>query len=408
MAKCQNKNDDYEYKTVPRRKFSILRIIDFYILKEFLTIYFCTLFAFNMLFLISNLINKMGDMIDAKATFWQASYYFILKQPEAIVFVLPITLLLSCMYAMAKLGMNNEITAMRASGISLFRCGFSIYCIGFLVTCVHFIFIDGLAPDCAREALIYRKTLAIGPDYLRSKSRMLMYRSPNNQRTWLVEDFVSMDEQRDVQVKRYDQNGKLLSELSAKTARYTEKKGWKFFDVSYVEYKHISLKKNYNPKTVGKKQEIIVPVTEFYKEVNSSSPVFKELGKIIETPGDIINSIKSPDEMSSAEIIRILERADDLSPLTKNIYKTLLFSRYAMPWVCLLSVFLGVPLAGSNERRGIMLSVVSAIGIIVIYMVVTQIFLVLGNRGYIPAFIAGTGPTFVLFAYIVYKVLKQK
>jgi lipopolysaccharide export system permease protein len=403
-----SENNDYGYETVPRKKLALLRIIDFYILKEFLIIYFCTLFAFNMLFLISNLINKMGDMIDAKATFFQASYYFILKQPESIVFVLPINLLLSCMYAMAKLGMNNEITAMRASGISLFRCGFSIYCIGFIVTCVQFVFTDGLAPKCTREALIYRKTLALGPSYLQSQTRMLMYRSPNNQRTWLVEDFVSLQEQKNVQVKRYDKNGILLSELSAKTAKYTPKGGWKFYDASFVKYKQITLRKNFSAKNLGKNQEIIAPITETFKVVDSSSPVYKELGDITETPKDIFNSIKAPEEMSSGEIVGILKKAKDLSPLTTNIYKTLLYSRYAMPWVCLLSVFLGVPLAGSNERRGIMLSVMSAIGIVVIYMVISQIFLVLGNRGYIPAFIAGTGPTFVLFGYIIYKVLKQK
>jgi lipopolysaccharide export system permease protein len=405
---AENKNKTYGYETVTRKKFAVLRIIDLYVLKEFIIIYLCTLFAFNMLFLISNLINKMGDMIDAKATFFQSAYYFMLKQPQAIVFVLPITLLLSCMYAMAKLGMNNEITAMRASGISLFRCGFSIYCVGFLVTCVHFIFTDGLAPECTREALIYRKTLSVGPDYLRNQTRMLMYRSPNNQRTWLVEDFVSKKEQKDVQIKRYDEEGVLEAELSAKVAKYTSETGWQFYDADYVKYQGLQLKKAFSAKTIGQKKEIIVPVTKHYKIVDSSSPIYKELGNITETPTDIFNSIKPPEEMPSSEIIRVLRNSQDLPPQTTNLYKTLLYSRYAMPWVCLFSVFLGVPLAGSNERRGIMMSVISAIGVIVVYTVVSQVFNVLGNRGYLPAFIAGTGPTIVLFGYIVHKVLKQK
>ena len=405
---AENKNKTYGYETVTRKKFAVLRIIDLYVLKEFIIIYLCTLFAFNMLFLISNLINKMGDMIDAKATFFQSAYYFMLKQPQAIVFVLPITLLLSCMYAMAKLGMNNEITAMRASGISLFRCGFSIYCVGFLVTCVHFIFTDGLAPECTREALIYRKTLSVGPDYLRNQTRMLMYRSPNNQRTWLVEDFVSKKEQKDVQIKRYDEEGVLEAELSAKVAKYTSETGWQFYDADYVKYQGLQLKKAFSAKTIGQKKEIIVPVTKHYKIVDSSSPIYKELGNITETPTDIFNSIKPPEEMPSNEIIRVLRNSQDLPPQTTNLYKTLLYSRYAMPWVCLFSVFLGVPLAGSNERRGIMMSVISAIGVIVVYTVVSQVFNVLGNRGYLPAFIAGTGPTIVLFGYIVHKVLKQK
>ena len=408
MSSASDTSAGYGYESVPRKKFAIFKVIDLYVLKDFLFIYFCTLFAFNMLFLISNMINKVGDLIDAKATFWQGAYYFLLKQPQAVVFVLPITLLLSCMYSMAKMGMNNEITAMRASGISLFRCGFSIYVVGFIVSCVHYVFIEGLAPQCEREALIYRKTLSVGKSYLRNKSRMLMYRSPNNERTWLVEDFVSLKEQRGVQIKRYNDHGILIGELAAKRARYKPGKGWFFYDATYTKYKHLVLNKNFSVQSEGEKQVIVTPVTVKEKIIKPGGKIYKDLGSVTEMPKDIFNSIKAPDEMSSREIIDILEKSKDLSPLTVGIYKTLLYSRYSQPWVCLLAVFLGVPLAGSNERRGIMLSVISAMGVIIVYTVISQITVVLGNRGYIPAFIAGAGPTILFLMYILYKVVRQK
>ena len=86
----------------------------------------------------------------------------------------------------------------------------------------------------------------------------------------------------------------------------------------------------------------------------------------------------------------------------KNVYQTILYYRLAFPWVCFLCVFLGLPLAAKNERAGIFLSIVTAVAAIVVFQMMTEIFLVLGKQGYVPPFIGGVGPTlaFLLYSYI--------
>jgi lipopolysaccharide export LptBFGC system permease protein LptF len=72
---------------------------------------------------------------------------------------------------------------------------------------------------------------------------------------------------------------------------------------------------------------------------------------------------------------------------------TVFYFRLAFPWACFLAVFLGIPLATKNERTGSLLAVITAVVLIVAYIVVAQIFQVLGKGGIIPPLFAGLAPT---------------
>ena len=92
----------------------------------------------------------------------------------------------------------------------------------------------------------------------------------------------------------------------------------------------------------------------------------------------------------------------------KSIYATLFYYRLAFPWACFLAVFLGIPLATKNERTGSMLAIVSAIGVIVVYIVVAQVFLVLGKGGHVNPALAGLMPTIGFIGYGVWRILGDR
>ena len=81
----------------------------------------------------------------------------------------------------------------------------------------------------------------------------------------------------------------------------------------------------------------------------------------------------------------------------------MLYYRLAFPWSCFLAVFLGIPLATRNERTGSMLAIISAIALIVIYIVVAQMFLMLGKSGALNPMVCGLAPT---VAFIVAGAIK--
>jgi lipopolysaccharide export LptBFGC system permease protein LptF len=348
----------------------------------------------------------LGDFMGKEASWLIIAEYFLLKQPGDIKFVLPISLLLSTIYTMAKFGMNNEISAMRASGISLLRCGVSLYIIGLIVTGVNFWFNASVVPNCIRKASILQAT-ADNPNYIQQMTRMLVYRTPNGDRTWLINNFISNNEQAGVQIKKYNKNV-LDLELYAKKAKYSFRNGWEFFDVKLIRYIKMSLTDDYSTGTLGDKQTVVAPVSQSFVVFDKKNKEYSDLGHFFETPTDFFNVIRPPEEWTSADIMSVLERAEELSGQTKNYYKTILYTRWAFPWVCILSVFLAIPLAASNERRGIIVSVASAVGVVILYQIISQIFMVLGQKNYLPAIVAGVAPTAILAIYVWYNVNKYK
>lgn len=270
---------------------------------------------------------------------------------------------------------------MRSSGLSLIRCSFAIFVMGFIVMLVNFFFNEKLIPETERKAMILFEKVK-DPKYKDTMYTMLQYRSADNLRDWLFQSFSADGIQKDVILKKYvygPDKMKLLSwDLRAKKARYDKKTGWHFYDATRTPYHH-TLKLPGNPV--------------HYKELVISSK------EIPEYPADILNAVKPPEELSSAVIMQMLHENTSMVPALRGMYQTVLYYRLAFPTVCFFCVFLGLPLAAKNERSGIFLAILTAVGIIVAYQVMTELFLILGKQGIVPPIVGGLFPTAVFVLY---------
>ncbi len=369
----------------PRRTFLLMPVIDRYIFKEFLIIFTVCIMTFLVLFLIADLLNDLQDFLDNKVSLRGTVEYFLLRMPANIRFILPISLLLSSIYVMARLGKNNEITAMRASGISLIRCGVSIYIMGLIATGFNFWFNERLVPECDRKSTVIRDSLG-KEDYQSNMYKMLAYRSPDGSRTWLFEYFDAKGVHKNIKLKKHDHERRLEWDIAAEEAEHLAAGGWLFRRAVVTYYD----KDSFLPKGSEKVDELM-----------------KSEEELPDSPVDIANAVKTIDELSTFEITDLLSRTKDMADSCRRVYESTMYSRLAFPWVCLLSVFLAIPLAGRNERRGIMISIIVAICIIIFYTIFSQIFLILGKRGIVPPFVAGTGATFGLVAYIWWTVFRH-
>ncbi len=365
----------------PKRRFSFLPILDRYVLKEFMIPLSALILAFTILFLIGDIFNDLNNFLEVKAPLAVTAEYFLLKIPGNIRFILPISVLLACMYTMANFGRYREITAMRASGISLLRCGGSIYFAAFIVTLVNFWFNETLVPYTERAAFIlYRKVQC--PEYEGTTMNMLQYRSSDKLRDWLFRNFDSNGVQKDVILKQYrlDKDGKKRIEwdIRASEASYVPNSGWEFRKVVRTPYSQ-----------------------KFF--ISGSSETLDSLilgpSDIPETPEEIMNAVKPPEDLPSWIIYEILDNNRNMAPSLRNVYSTILYYRLSFPWACFLCVFLGLPLAAKNERAGIFMSIVIAVAVVVVFQMLTQIFMVLGKQGIVPPLIAGLAPTLSFMAY---------
>ena len=380
-----------------KRRWYFMPTLDLYIFREFLIKFSVLLLVSTMLFLLSDVLDDLSDFIDNDAPMSVYVPYFLLKMPGNIRFVLPIATLLGCMWTMATFGKNMEVTAMRASGVSLFRCGYPILLVGLLTTFVNIWFNEGLVPYTERRAGQLR---AIGSGDTKKQTiedQKLTYRSPDKLRTWLFQlpeesegalGVAAKDgKQYDVSVKFYRTDGTLEKDLTAKNAIYKDDIGWIFEKLTVTHYSADGL---------------------FAKPPVSLERLRLPVSVAAETPVDIQYSVKPVEELPSWLIFDLLVRTKDMSQRSRNVYWTVFFYRLAFPWSCFLACFLGIPLATKSERSGILSSIVTAVVIIVAYIVVAQFFLVIGKQGIINPVIAGLAPTLAFIAYGIDRVVRNQ
>ena len=380
MNEAQQK---YRALIVVPRRWGLLPTLDMYVLREFLIKLSVLFLVFVILFLLSDVFNDLGAFLDARASMADFLTYLLLKLPGNIRFVMPIAMLLGCMWTMAAFGKNLEVTAMRASGVSLFRCGGAILLVGFLMTLLNIYFNEALVPYTEREAVVLRES-AVRKVY---EQNMLTFRSPDNQRNWFFRSFVNAKKNSGVMLKKYREGNTIEWDISAQRAEYAPKVGWTFYNVIRTPYSRDGLMQKKSTRC----KVLVLPPSE-----------------VPESADDIVNAIKDEEELPTWVIWSIVRRNPDMAERMQNIYMTVFYYRLAFPWACFLAVFLGIPLATKNERSGNLLALIMAVVIIVVYIVIAQIFLVLGKQGLLPSSVAGLMPTIAFLVYGYCKVFYHK
>lgn len=375
MPSAFNKNAN---EVTPRRV-GLYPVLDRYVLKEFMIPFAVLIMAFMIMFLIGDVFNDLEDFLKRNASLGTIFTYFMLKLPGNIRFIMPISVLLACMYTMANFGKHMEITAMRSSGVSLIRCSGSIFMVGLIMTGLNFYFNEQLVPYTERAAFMLLKKVTRGENYQKRLYSMLSYRSPDKQRTWLFKYFDNNGNHQEVTLKKYRADGSLEWDINAEEASCTPN-GWIFRKAVFTPYTSDGLL----PKSSMKYAELTKTMTD-----------------IPEKPKEIADAVKPPEELPSWTIFQLLMNTRNMAESCKHMYATILFNRLAFPWSCFLAVFLGIPLATKNERSGIFLAIITALVVIVVYQIMTEVFLILGKQGVLNPVIAGLSPTvgFILYGW---------
>ena len=425
-----------------RRRWFPLWRLDGYILREFLTKYAILLLVFVILFVLSDVYRDISDFFDAKADWRDIVLYLCYKMPGNIRFILPIATLLGCMWTMATFGKNLEVTAMRASGVSLFRCGGAIFAVGLVVSGVNIYFNETLVPETSLKA---EQLFDRSADRRRHVHSFLAYRSDDGRRRWLFQAFDGGRSYRNVTLKtfwsdelirqvfgtpgaaEYDNKLKTIfgenhfAALSRLPLKDKERKVRELlnerkidFTIPEAEYdykKHCWIFKNGSFLSYDKNDETRFSASSGTTAMHADIP-FKTLlftdREILESPRDIMNSIKEKDDLSTPVIWEVLKRNPNMPSRARCIYETVFFYRIAFPWASFLAVFLGIPLAAKNERTGSMLAIISAIVLIVVYIVVAQMFLMLGKSGAVNPVFAGLAPTIAFIAAGAWRLLSDR
>ncbi|MBZ0166207.1 MAG: LptF/LptG family permease, partial [Candidatus Omnitrophica bacterium] len=116
-----------------------MRILRNYILKECLVPFIVSMLLLNSVFLLGSLIRLTNLVINKGVALSTVGEAFVWYIPMLMGYTMPIACMISVIVAFSRLSADNEIIAIRASGIHLGRILLSICVLGLLMSLVAFI-----------------------------------------------------------------------------------------------------------------------------------------------------------------------------------------------------------------------------------------------------------------------------
>jgi lipopolysaccharide export system permease protein len=95
-----------------------VKIINKYVLKEHVGPFVFALSALTSLLLLQVIAKKFGDLVGKGLSWTVITEFFVLSVPYTLAMTLPMSWLVAVLYAFSRLASENEITALKAGGIS--------------------------------------------------------------------------------------------------------------------------------------------------------------------------------------------------------------------------------------------------------------------------------------------------
>ena len=123
-----------------------MKILDRYIASRFIRTFIFSLLALVLLPVLVDIIEHVDYFVDRKAGFLIVAQYYWYSLPYFLTLVIPVAALLSTLFSLGILSKNNELTAMRASGVSLYRLLLPIWAVSILIALLAFFNEEYLKP----------------------------------------------------------------------------------------------------------------------------------------------------------------------------------------------------------------------------------------------------------------------
>lgn len=363
-----------------------MRLLDRYLLRELLLpLSFC-LVGFLVFWSALELIGDLADLQKAKLRGLEVVEYCLMLAPEKMAILLPVALLLALLYALTQHTRHNEITAMRAAGISLWRLSGPYLALG-LTLSFALLAINELAVPHASAAVEEIKTRYTRSAQEKRLVRNLLVENARGNRRWHIGAFdLETAEMSNATVMRRVEGG-LLSQLHASRALYTNG-AWALFEVQEL-------------RGISPTDNTLAP----HMQTN-----FLFASDLTETPDQIRSELK----VSAGLAIKKLKRAEipvadlleylHLHPRPRDAARlyTMLHGRLAAPWTCLVVVLIALPFGAMTGRRNVFVGVAGSIFIFFAFYAISMLGLALGTGGLLPAWLAAWLPNLVFSAIAIF------
>src|SRR3989339_1227058 len=131
-----------------------MKILDKYLVKQFLLTIIFGLLAFTLIFVVIDMMENLDDFIDQNVSMDIILNYYLVFSPEIIRLITPVAVLFAALFTAGKAANLSELTAIKASGVGLYRF-MAPFVIAALFISLLSIYFGGYLVPMANETKIY-------------------------------------------------------------------------------------------------------------------------------------------------------------------------------------------------------------------------------------------------------------
>lgn len=333
-----------------------MKLLDRSIIRQFLSTALFSLIAVLLVFIVIDVMEKLDDFIDKQAGWGIIVQYYFFFIPEIIKLIIPVAMLLASLFVTARLSTQNELTAMKSSGISLYRIMAPFVAVALIVSAVSVYFNGWVVPFANQKKFLIERVYlhkevvnASGANiYLQdSRTRILSigyFDDARNVATRVsIQDFSPADPT--VMTGRMD---------AVSMAWDSSSRSWTLTN---------GVRRWFNGTSEQLEQFVSRPAGELHFD-----------------PDDLRKKQEKPDEMdyyTLQQFIRNQESAgQDVARWLVDFY-----SKISFPFASVIVVLFGVPFASQKRRGGVGVQLGISLLICFIYLIFMKVSQVFGYNG---------------------------
>jgi len=359
-----------------------MKILDKYLIKQFLQSIFFSLLAFTLIFVVIDMMENLDDFLDQNVSTSLILQYYLVFTPEMVRLMTPIAVLLASLFTAGKMANQNELTAIKASGVSLYRFMTPFIITTFIIS-IFSVYFGGYLVPMANKHKIYieQNYMKKGLVYLGSN---IFFQDTKTKIVSINNFDISQKQANQVSIQEFsDKDGtKLISRTDAFRMIYDSTKS------SWLAYDGITRSFSDTSETVDK-----FMVKEF-QHLN-----FK--------PEDVIKKQRKPEEMTLSE----LKTYSDEQLRTGNNPTAISIeyeSRIAFAFASIVVVLFGLPISANRRRGGLAIQFGINLLITFTYLVFMKVSQAFGKSGQLNPLTTAWLANFIFLLAALYNIKRAQ
>ncbi len=343
----------------------MLKTLDQYLIKRFWLVLSLSIIGFISIFIIVDLIENIDRFMDNHVPANIVIKYYIYTLPWFINIGLPMSVLISTVFSLGTIVKDNEWTAMKASGISLYRITLPLLLSGLFISGCSFLLDNKLV------SFGNQKRFEIDRDYVKRKSR---HKTKNILKNVLIQKDIT----KNIILEKYfikDYKGLDLTLIELDTSKIMQRVDSKkiIWEKDSLKWKLIDYSIRVFDKNGFEKSTII-----------NTKDTLMSLGF---EPSDIQQQAKKPDELDYYQLTQLIQRLKRNSVDTIR-WEVARFLKISFAFTNLIVVLFGIPLTVFKTKNSLSFGIGTSVLVIFCYYAFIKFGQTLGYNGIISPFLS--------------------